>query len=209
MQDLLLALLLAASAAQSPSPPNQANHAFFNADLPPLTEQERDTIQAFGQCVAQRSAERAAETLAEDFTTRSYQSKLRLLSRNNETCFRARGRMRSANVLFAGAMAEALIERGGEPLNARLARAAQAPAVPAFSPSDRMAICVVRSGPDQVAQLFQAEPASDGEAAAAEALAPAVELCGRGGPRLQVSVAGLRAMLATAAFRSISASTSS
>ena len=212
MTSLFMGLFLAAAAMQSPSPPNQRNHAFFYADLPPLTEQERSAIKAYGQCVAQRSPEMAAETLVEDFTSRSYQSKLRLLSRNNESCFRARGRMRSANVLFAGAIAEGLLARDDGPLNARLAQAAQQPATPAYSPSDQVAICVVRSMPDQVAQLLAAEPASDGETSAADALAPAVELCGRGGPRLRLSVAGLRAILATAAFRSVrsvSASTNS
>ena len=145
----------------------------------------------------------AARTLSMNFTSTAYRNGISQLSRNNEGCLQGARRMRGAGLLFAGAMAEGLLDQGEAPLNVRLARAATAAATPAYSPSDRVAICVVRSVPDQVATLFDTAPASDGEEAAIEQLLPAFELCARNGPRISSNEAGLRAMLATAAFRSV------
>jgi len=170
---------------------------------PPPTAEARAAIHAFGRCVARHSPALAAETLAGDFTTRAYRSRLRVLARVNESCFRERGSMRSDPLLFAGAIAEALLADDPAALNVRLARAATGPATPAWSPTDRIAICVVRSVPDDVARLFAAGVASAAETAAMDAIEPVLSACNRTGRPLAVSHAGLRAMLATAAFRSV------
>ena len=111
--------------------------------------------------------------------------------------------MRSSRLLFAGAIAERLLARDPAPLNARLVRAAARAAPPARSPSDAIAICIVRSAPDETARLFASEVASDAEAQAARALDVAVRLCSQGQRPLVTNVEGLRAMLATAAFRNV------
>ena len=54
--------------------------------------------------------------------------------------------MRSANVLFSGAIAEALLEADATPLNARLAGNAATDSR-TFSPSDAIALCLARSLP--------------------------------------------------------------
>ncbi len=180
-------------------------HDTFDEDFVVSDSRARIAIQGFGSCVADRSAGPATELLQRDFTSRQYQTGLRVLARNNEDCFRRRGRMRSHNLLFAGAIAENLIERGAEPLNVRLVRAASRPATRAFSPTDRIAVCTVRSVPDDVARLFATEIASEAETAAAQALTGAVARCNAEPQPLQISPAGLRAMLATAAFRTLNA----
>lgn len=172
---------------------------------PPTTPEARIAVQDFGRCVARQSPGLAAETLSRDFRTRAYSSALRRLARVNETCFRQRGTMRADGLPFAGALAEALLGNDPVPLNARLARAALGPAPPARSESDRIAICVVRSVPDDVARLFAAAVASEAETATVAALDPIATACNRTGQRLELSPAGLRAMLATAAFRSLAA----
>ena len=172
-------------------------------ELPPSPPEARRAVQDFGRCIAERSPGLAAEMLTIDFTTRAYRSRLDRLLRSNETCLRPRGRMRTSRLLVAGAIAETLIERGGEPVNVRLARAAMRAGTPARSPSDAVAICTVRSAPDDVGTLFATEVATEAETAAARALEPAVALCSASGPALETSPAGLRAMLATAAFRSL------
>ena len=178
-------------------------HDTYDEDFFASDARARIAIQSYGSCAASRSGSAATDVLRRDFTTRQYQQALQVLSRNNQDCFRRRGRMRSSNLLFAGAMAEHLIEQSPEPLNARLARAASRPAAQAFSASDRMAGCIVRSVPDDVARLFATEVASESEMAAAQALAPAAAQCNAGGQPIQISPAGLRAMLATAAFRTL------
>jgi len=191
-----LALLLAAAFAGAVQAP-------ADRDRPSTTPEARAAIHAFGGCVARRSPELAAATLARDFTTRAYRSNLRNLARANESCFRERGVMRTEGLPLAGAIAEALLAADAAPLNARLARAALGPATPARSASDGIAICIVRSAPDEVARLFASEVASDREAAALAPIAPLVSACNSTGQALEATPAGLRAMLATAAYRSL------
>lgn len=217
MTALILALALALQGQSQPSPerPLQAEnsgwreitpaHDTYEEEFGATDAQARIAIQGFGGCVARRSSGTASEILTRDFTTREYQQGLRVLSRNNEDCFRRRGRMRSHNLLFAGAIAEHLVEQGQEPLNVRLARAASLPPPGAFSQTDRVALCVVRSLPDDVARLFATEIASESEQAAASSLNPAVSQCNGEARPLSISTAGLRAILATAAFRTLNA----
>ncbi len=217
MSALLFALAIAVQGQPAPQappplreegPPARAispgNDIYFE-DFGVPTAEARATIQRYGACVASRSAGPAADVLTRDFTTRQYQQGLRVISRNNQDCFRRRGRMRASNLLFAGAIAEYLLEQPAQPLNVRLARAALQPATQAFSLSDRVAICVVRSVPDDVARLFAADVATDAELAAARALDPVVAQCNAGGPPFAITPAGLRAILATAAFRTLQA----
>jgi hypothetical protein len=170
---------------------------------PATTPEARAAIQAFGARVAERSPELAADVLTRDFTTSSYRSGLNQLHQVNPSCHQVEATMRAGGLLFAAAVAERLIERDTSPLNARLAQAAARPATRAYSPSDRVAICVVRSAPDDVARLFAADAASDGEAEAVRALDPVVARCNQDRRPLEISQAGMRAILATAAFRSI------
>jgi hypothetical protein len=169
---------------------------------PAADPQARAAMHSFGRCVAEQSPEYAAETLAMNFQSAVYRQRLRRLADNNQHCFK-RGVMRAGSLAFAGAVAERLLSRDNEPLNRRLARAAgQAPAT-TWSPSDAAAACVVRSVPDDVAALFATDVASKAEARIAGGLGALLSRCTRGGQTIEASPAGLRAMLATAAFRSV------
>ena len=215
MSVILFAMAMAVQPAPSapqrplPSDPPRAAEAtpaheiFYQDERAPLSAEARGKMLEFGRCAAERSPDMAARTLSMNFTSTAYRNGISQLSRNNEGCLRGARRMRGAGLLFAGALAEGLLDRGEAPLNVRLARAATGAATPAYSPSDRVAICVVRSVPDQVASLLDTAPASDGEEAAMQQLLPAFEMCAQSGPRISSNEAGLRAMLATAAFRSV------
>ena len=172
----------------------------------------RPVLARYAACVAGKSPERAADLLTRDFRATAYESGMRNLSRNNEGCAHDAGlkygKMRLDTLPFAGGLAEAMIARRGQPVNALLVRAAALPPAATYSFTDRVAMCVVRSAPDQVAALFATPVASDEESAAIAAVAPAAELCARAAQArkpLAISPAGLRAMLATAAYRSIAA----
>jgi len=217
MSTILLALALALAAQQPTAPSNPP----LRSDFPPppamltpahdlyfreferLAPVARTTVHQFGACVAERSRQLAADILNRDFTTRSYDRGLHRLAATNHDCLRGRGTMRSADLLFAGAIAERLIAEAPEPLNVRLARAASRPAPPTYSQGDRIAVCVVRSVPDDTARLFAAEVASDAEFNAVRALELPIRACSAGGPRVEATAAGLRAILATAAFRTL------
>ncbi len=217
MSTILLSALLTLQ-AQTPTPPAPQsplrNESAGGRDITPAHEtygenfttsdaRARIAIQSYGACAAGGARAAAADVLRRDFRTRQYQQGLQVLSRNNQDCFRHRGRMSSHNLLFAGAMAEHLIERSAEPLNVRLARAAAGPPTQGFSPTDRVAVCVVRSVPDDVARLFATEVASEAETQAAQGLTAIVGHCNAERQPIEVSPAGLRAMLATAAFRTL------
>ena len=173
------------------------------AEASASTPEARAAAQAFGECLADRSPELAAETLRRDFRSTSYDNSLRQLARFNEGCFRTRGTMRSGGLLIAGAMAERLLERGSAPVNVQLARAALDAAPQPRTPAEAVAICLVRSVPDDVGRLLATDVASEAETAALRAIDPVARLCNRSGHELQISDAGMRSILATAAYRSV------
>lgn len=189
-----LALVLASPlAAQTGAPANDAA--------------ARQALDAYGRCVAEREPGESARVMALDFRTPQYRTGLKLLSDEARQCARGVVRsgdaMRSSNLLFAGAVAENLLEQGTDALNVRLVRAAATPLAP-FGASDAVAQCLARSVPDQVGTLFAAMPGSAEEAAAIGALDPALVPCVKAAGvqgRFEASAPGLRAMIATAAFR--------
>ena len=222
------AAMASAAAAQSatevPSP-NEIPAVGDNSLERTIDETERDraagklgdqdarlALQHYGSCVAGSATGEAGRVLAMDFTTPTYKNALRLLSRDAARFCASKafgtGVLRSANLLFAGEVAEALLEKSGGPLGAQFAKAAAGAAPSGFSLTDKMAICVVRSVPDQVAAVFATERDSAAESAAITALATPAQMCGKavGATKpVSISPAGLRAMLATAAFRSVRA----
>lgn len=174
--------------------------------LPPSTPEGLRAVQAFGQCIADASTAKASTTLSSDFRTPAYRRSMDQLVEANRQCTGSRrwATMRSSRLLLAGAIAERLIERDGKSVNRELARAASGPAASSYSTTDTAAICVVRSVPDEVGKLFSADVATPEEKAAADAIQPVMSRC-LSSRQVEVTTDGLRAMLATAAFRSIHA----
>lgn len=188
--------LAAPLAAQDASPANEAA--------------ARQALDSYGRCVAEREPAESARIMAMDFRSPRYRTGLKLLSDEARRCARdvidPGDAMRSSNLLFAGAVAESLLEQGPDAVNVRLVRAAATELAP-FSASDAVAQCLARSVPDQVGTLFAAAPGSAEEAAAIGALDPAMGPCVKAAGvegRFEASAPGLRAMIATAAFRLVS-----
>lgn len=178
-------------------------HDLYFQDSNRLTPEIRAAVHRSAACVADRSPELATDVLNRDFQTRSYRAGLDVLARHNGDCFRRGSRMRPTSLVFAGAIAEKLLETSSQPVNVRLARAAQGPAAPFYSEADRTAMCVVRSVPDEVGRLFAADIDSDAETDAYRALDVPVRVCAPRGVQLNATPAGLRAILATAALRTV------
>ncbi len=175
----------------------------FDKDGSPAARRE---LEQWAGCVARNNPGETARVLRMDFTTGAYGRAMRMLSQGDRGCIRFRGTLRSAGLLFAGEMAESLLESDSTPLVSRLAKASAGAATPSYSFTDKVAICVVRSVPNDVAALFATARASAEETASLNALATPMALCARAASARQpiaVNPAGLRAMLATASFRSI------
>ena len=186
----LAGVVSAPAAAQAPKPLEESS---ANA---------RVQMERFATCVADRSPEKAARTISMDFRSTTYRSALKNLADANRDCYGYRSTMRSGGLSFAGALAERLLERDASALNARIIRAGSGQTA-ARSPSDAIALCVVRSAPDDVARLFATEVASGAERDAVKALRVALDACARNQARLETTPEGFRAMLATAAFRTV------
>jgi hypothetical protein len=176
----------------------------------PNSHEARIALEVYGKCTVEREPKEAARVLAMDFTKPTYRTALKLLSSEAVArCARTSvgtAAMRSSNLLFAGEVAEALLEQDRAPLSARLARAAAAGPAVSYSFTDKVAMCVVRSVPDQVAALFGTERDAPAEASALGGLAAPMAMCARAANAtrpISVNPAGLRAMLATAAYRSL------
>jgi hypothetical protein len=161
-------------------------------------------VHRFGACIAKASAEKAGRTMSSDFRTAAYKRGVDQLVEANRECSETRNwsRMKTARLLLAGAIAENLIEHDPTPVNVQLARAALKAAPAAFSPSDGGAICTERTLPDDVGKLFATQPGSTQESEAAKPLQDVLVRC-MGGQPVEINVAGLRAILSTAAYRSI------
>lgn len=166
----------------------------------------RTALAKWAGCLASKNAGETARVLSMDFTSPTYGRAFKMLTEEDKQCRGFRGTLRAQRLLLAGELAEALIEQDGAPVANTLAKAAGGPATPAFSFTDRVAICVVRSVPSEVARLFATERNSADETAAIQALATPMGLCARAAEArkpLAINPAGLRAMLATASFRSV------
>lgn len=174
----------------------------------PNDHQARVALEKWAGCIARRSRGEATRILLMDFTAPVYTRAQKDLAKDSGTCIRDFTSLRGDGLLFAGEMAEALLESDGTPIGNALAQVASGPATRSFSFTDRVAICVVRSVPSEVAALFATARDSGEETAAIDALATPMGMCATAAKArkpLSVSPAGLRAMLATAAFRSIHA----
>ncbi|TCJ37468.1 hypothetical protein [Parafrankia sp. BMG5.11] len=216
-----LALILAMQAAPQPQPQPKIENTpapwpdherelgMVDAYTTDSDSMARRTMSAFAACVVEGSTDKASALLLSDFRANSYRAGIQTMIRNNDHCGRKvglQGRLKMANLSFAGALAEALMKQRGAPLNAQLARAAASPAAPTYSFTDSVAMCVARSAPDQVAALFATTPGSAEETTAINVLATPAALCAQAAKArkpLSISPAGLRAMLATASFRSV------
>jgi hypothetical protein len=166
----------------------------------------RVALEKWAGCIARRSQGEATRILTMDFTTPAYTRAQKMLAQDSGTCIRDNSSLRGDGLLFAGEMAEALLENGSVPIGTALAKAAGGPVTSGFSFTDKVAICVARSVPNDVAALFATARDSAAETSAINALATPMGMCATAAKArkpLSISPAGLRAMLATATFRSI------
>ena len=152
----------------------------------------------FGACVVRTTPAGAEEVLAMDYRTDEYRNTLRRLAKGHGRCTRARTELKFNGVLFAGAMAEALVEERRDGLAA--ADRLKTP-LPARSPVEAMALCAVVTSPSKVAGLLKTEVTTDEEVKAADALSPTLNACLSGVDKAELNRPALRSVLALAAWR--------
>lgn len=182
------------------------------AQRKPVLEQDvalqRAAVQAWTACIAAEKREDAHRILLLDFNSDSYKLGIRALAqtRVSQGCFDVMPRryrsIRLGGLPLAGGLAERMLEADTSmSLLKRLSLAALGPAVPTYSRTDQIAMCMVRGAPHMVAALFASEIETDGERAALAELKPVADICAGGVGQFEASALGLRSMLATASYR--------
>jgi hypothetical protein len=179
--------------------------ALFSAPLSaaPVTGTKPDALAVeamhnFGACVVKMTPPGAREVLEMDYRTDAYNKKLRRLAKGHDRCTRPGTELRFNGVLFAGAMAEALIEdqridlAGASKLVQKIA---------ARTPLESAALCTVLASPEAVGALLATEVASEKEVQATSALSPTLSACLSDNERAELSRSALRSVLALAAWR--------
>ena len=152
----------------------------------------------FGACVVRTTPAGADEVLAMDYRTDAYRDRLNRIAKGHSRCTRPGTELKFNGVLFAGAMAEALLESksGSLPAADRL----KLP-LSARSPVESMALCTVVTSPTEVAELLRTEVATDQEKTAADALTRTLNACLSGADKAELNRPALRSVLALAAWR--------
>lgn len=198
MKRLLFSLSLAALAFSGPAAAKPAANPSA-VDL--------GTLQLFAACMVDRYTPGVRKLLALDYRSRAYQHRLDTLMDEGGRCLPfAFGRLRSSGVLIAGALAEASLPAalGGSRLAERVAYDPARPPVAARDDGEYLALCAVRTMPDEIAGLLATKPASDEERRAIAAIRPRLGPCLRAGAAARINTVGLRAILALAAYRLVS-----
>lgn len=161
-------------------------------------------IHNFAACVVDRNDRGPVALLAMDPQSPAYRQAMSKLAKGFDYC--AIGHeIRFNGVLFAGGLAERMIENSMRPasMTAALAYDPARPAVVARDDADAIALCVARTAPAGTAALFATEPATPDEERALKALGPTLVGCVSAGQQLKVNRPGLRAIIAISAFRLI------
>ena len=164
------------------------------------------SLHRYATCVAQ-IRERAARTLlAMDYRTDEYDRAMRRLNRDDEDCessSETERAFRSSGLLFAGALAEALLRKdlAGRELAPLVAYEASRPVIEARNGGEVMAICVVRGDPAATSRLLATRPATAEEHEALRALSPSLSGCVPARTEARFTREALRAVIALAALR--------
>ncbi len=198
MKKMRLALGIAALLAAFPA-------AAAQADGSPSSPREVRSMHALAACVAGKRDRDVRKVLAMDFRQREYGRELRSLSGRDPSCSKLMGNstLRADSVLFAGALAELVLERdiAGGDLAPRVAYNASRPAIEARNGAELMAICVVRRAPAETVSLLRTEAASPAEIEQLRAMSAALSGCIPPGQQVRLNRESIRALLALAAYR--------
>jgi len=199
-------LAAAAAIAATAMTPAAAQHRPGD-QLPPAggtTAEHIRILHRYSHCAARSDTIQVRRLLAMDYRSADYEVALRRLARRNAACLHP-GRLRFSPMLFAGAMAESLVNwrLDGDALASWTAPVANQPALAARDETELMALCTVRAAPGEVAAMLATRPASDREAAAIRALTPVIGNCLASGVRATLNRPAIRSVLALAAYRLI------
>jgi hypothetical protein len=200
MAKLYLAALLAFGAASA------------NAGPPPATLQpspdsaaQRKGLQAFTSCLAEARPRWARNMLSRPYLSKAQAYDASLALKGKDSCAIGEGTeitFRTSGMV--GSLAEHYLRRDLARANA--ARVAEKlSTLQPLNVSEDFALCIAARNPAAARDLALSEPGSAVEESAARRLAAYVEPCTRDGEQLTVDLQSLRALVATALYRGVTA----
>jgi hypothetical protein len=167
------------------------------------TDNEIRAMHRYVACIANADPNDATAVLLLDPASEPFRTGVRRLGRSHQNCLSRRDHLPADATLFAGSLAERLVEQRSRPSGlAHLIAAdpSQAP-IQARDQIDMLALCTVRGAPDQTSALFATPPASPAEHTALQALGPTLVNCFPTGQQLRLVPSTLRSAMAMAALR--------
>ena len=184
-------LILATAALAVPSPSNEPENVAIQA------------VHNYGACVASRAPEGAKQVLAMDLASADYDKQFRRLMAGNNYCIPFAARLGSSRLLFAGALAEAMLKAQVKPteLADRLAYDPARETIVARDAAEDMALCTAISAPKATVAVFATEPATSDEVKALQPLGPVLGECLKKDVKVQLNKPAVRSLLALAAWR--------
>jgi hypothetical protein len=165
-------------------------------------------IHNFGACIVEQTPNGARELLAMDYSTKGYREKLRAIAKGHDRCLIPGSRLGfDSSLLFAGALAEALLEsaRKSSELPVDLAYIPTRAPIQSHSDTETMALCAVMHAPEATADLLATEPATSEEKSAIGAVTAVLPECLTKGMTVNMNRPALRSLLALAAWRIVTA----
>jgi hypothetical protein len=173
--------------------------AAAQATAEPINVPEAEAVQtmhAFAACVVREQAGEARAVLAMDFRARARNRRLQALARSNRRCFRGNW-MGISDLLLAGSLAEHLYLRDRREANPS---APESAAPQPRSRSEALSFCVVRRAQAEARAVLDTPVTSAQEAAALDALRPAIAACLDGADEARLNRPGLRSLVALALY---------
>ena len=163
-----------------------------------------EKMRQFGSCVVANAPKRASYVLELDVNSEAYQRRLRSLLDDNRQCI-GRGSIGSEHVLFAGALAEALLKTSKAGKQAPWTSQAALGLPEPRGPLEKMALCAVAAAPKESAALLATPLGTPEEMAAVQPLVQHFATCAPPTLQLTANQSSLRALVALAAWRIASA----
>jgi hypothetical protein len=182
--------------------PRPRGDDIFVCGIRRMTRTDLRALHKFSRCVAERRPAEARAILAAGYDGNESGAELRRIAAQGLDCAPP-GKLSVSGILFAGAMAEALVREaaGGQELAARVAPAPEQQPLAARDQAEVMSLCTVRAASAEVIALFESEAGSGKENEAVRALLPSLGACLARDVRLVTNPSGIRASLALAAWR--------
>jgi len=187
---------LAAAAAMTMVSPAAAE------DMPPAGRVDMAALRDFGACMVERYRDDAVQAVEGDFRDEEHADAQRRFAERHARCLGASGgELRTSGVLFAGAMAEALLREDLTQEQLRDSLRPVDPPLEARSDTEYVGLCMALKHPAETAALVYSDPAKAEGDTQVTAYAQNLPQCVQQGQQLRINKPGLRAIATLAAYR--------